>query len=88
MSRTALGQNLIYYANPFLLEMTTSAAPHKHCIVCGNTVGAEESFCDELCESKYKSAQRRQQILFIIFVVLLLLIVLLPALVNTKGFSP
>lgn len=59
-------------------------APHKHCIVCGSAIG-EGNFCDELCESKYKSAQRRQQIMFGAFVVFMLLILVLPALLGFKG---
>ncbi|NPV62005.1 MAG: DUF2116 family Zn-ribbon domain-containing protein [Methanotrichaceae archaeon] len=59
--------------------------PHKHCLICGNAVREDENFCDEVCESKYKSAQRRQQILLIVFVVLMGLIVLMPALMSLKG---
>jgi len=59
--------------------------PHKHCLVCGKAVREDENFCDELCLSKYKSAQRRQQILLIAFVVLMGLIVLMPALISLKG---
>jgi len=62
----------------------TKVAPHKHCIVCGNTVGEEESFCDEVCESKYKSVQRRQQLLFVVFIVLLALIIIVPMFVTQK----
>lgn len=58
--------------------------PHKHCIVCGNAIG-EGNFCDELCESKYKSTQRRQQIMFGAFVLFMLLILVLPALLGYKG---
>ncbi len=63
-------------------DQMAGIAPHKHCIVCGNAVQHEESFCDELCESKFKSAQRRQQIMFAVFVVLMLLILVLPALLK------
>jgi predicted nucleic acid-binding Zn ribbon protein len=66
-------------------DKTANATPHKHCLVCGNAVGKEESFCDELCESKYKSAQRRQQILLLVFAALFLVILILPALLNMKG---
>jgi predicted nucleic acid-binding Zn ribbon protein len=59
-------------------------APHKHCIVCGNAIG-EGNFCDELCESRYKSSQRRQQIMFGVFIVFLALILILPALWGFKG---
>jgi predicted nucleic acid-binding Zn ribbon protein len=61
-----------------------SIAPHKHCIVCGNAIG-EGSFCDELCESRYKSSQRRQQIMFGVFIVFMALILILPALLGFKG---
>jgi predicted nucleic acid-binding Zn ribbon protein len=60
-------------------------APHKHCLVCGNAVKEDENFCDELCESKYKSAHKRQQILLLVFIALMALIVLLPALMSLKG---
>lgn len=60
-------------------------ASHKHCVVCGNAIGEGESFCDELCESKYKSAQRRQQILFGVFIVLMIIIIVLPALISLRG---
>ncbi|NYT02638.1 MAG: DUF2116 family Zn-ribbon domain-containing protein [Methanosarcinales archaeon] len=63
--------------------MLSKVIPHKHCIVCGNTVDENQTFCDELCQSKYKSAQKRQQILFAIFIVLLVLIIVLPALIGT-----
>jgi predicted nucleic acid-binding Zn ribbon protein len=59
--------------------------PHKHCLVCGNAIREDENFCDELCESKYKSAQKRQQILLIVFIVLMGLIVLMPALMSMMG---
>ncbi len=63
-----------------------SAAPHKHCIVCGNAIGEKESFCDELCEIRFKSAQRRQKIMFLIFTALIVLIMILPPIVATlKG---
>lgn len=57
-------------------------APHKHCIVCGNAIGGDESFCDEVCESKYKSAQKRQQILFVVFIGIMALILILPMILN------
>jgi predicted nucleic acid-binding Zn ribbon protein len=66
-------------------EKTAIVTSHKHCLVCGNAVGKEESFCDELCESRFKSAQRRQQLIFLIFVALFLGIIILPTLMNMKG---
>jgi predicted nucleic acid-binding Zn ribbon protein len=60
-------------------------ASHKHCVVCGNAISESENFCDELCESKYKSAQRRQQILFGVFIVLMIVIIVLPALISLRG---
>ena len=56
--------------------------PHKHCIICGNAIGGDENFCDEVCELKYKSAQRRQQILLVIFIAIMGLILVLPALLS------
>jgi len=63
----------------------TEIAPHKHCVVCGNAIGANENFCDELCESKFKSAQRKQQLLFAAFIVLMVLILFLPSLLKMNG---
>ncbi|MDD1742011.1 MAG: DUF2116 family Zn-ribbon domain-containing protein [Methanotrichaceae archaeon] len=57
---------------------------HKHCVVCGKAVNENQDFCDELCQSKYKSTQRRQQILFLAFLILMGLILLLP-LLNLGG---
>ncbi len=59
-------------------------APHKHCIVCSNAI-KDGSFCDELCESKYKSAQRRQRMMFAAFIAFMALIIILPALLGIKG---
>ena len=60
-------------------------ASHRHCVVCGNAISESENFCDELCGSKYKSAQRRQQILFGVFIVLMIIIIVLPALISLRG---
>jgi predicted nucleic acid-binding Zn ribbon protein len=64
-------------------------APHKHCIVCGSAVGPDDSFCDELCELKYRSSQRHQKMIFIGFVVLLLLFTFAPPLIGSlkSGFT-
>jgi predicted nucleic acid-binding Zn ribbon protein len=66
-------------------DKAANLAPHKHCVVCGNSIGKDESFCDELCESKFKSAQRRQQLIFVVFAALFLAILFLPVLLNMKG---
>ena len=63
----------------------TNLPPHRHCIVCGKVTDREESFCDEICSSKYKSAQKRQQVMFAFFMVLLLLVLVLPAVLGPKG---
>ncbi len=60
-------------------------APHKHCIVCGNAIAGDDNFCDEVCESKYKSAQRRQQILFAVFIGIMALILILPMILKLLG---
>ena len=60
----------------------TKVDSHKHCIVCGKTIDEMDSFCDEVCESKYKSAQRRQTLFFLIFIGLLILMLIVPALLN------
>lgn len=60
----------------------TKAASHKHCIVCGNTIEETDSFCDEVCESKYRSAQRRQTLFFIIFIGLLILMLIAPVILK------
>lgn len=59
--------------------------PHKHCLVCGNAVRSEENFCDELCESKFKSAQRKQQLLFLAFLVIMGLVLFLPSIMKMYG---
>jgi predicted nucleic acid-binding Zn ribbon protein len=66
-------------------HLTANVTPHKHCLVCGSAVGKDESFCDELCESKYKSAKTRQKILFLVFAALFLVILILPSLLNMEG---
>jgi predicted nucleic acid-binding Zn ribbon protein len=63
----------------------TEIAPHKHCLVCGSAVRPEENFCDELCESKFKSAQRKQQLLFAVFIILMAIILFLPSILKLKG---
>ena len=62
----------------------TDIKPHRHCMVCGNAI-REGLYCDELCESKLKSAQRRQQLIFVAFVAFMALIIILPSLLRTKG---
>ncbi|MGV8174667.1 MAG: DUF2116 family Zn-ribbon domain-containing protein [Methanothrix sp.] len=59
--------------------------PHKHCLVCGNAVRQDENFCDELCESKFKSAQRKQQLLFLAFLVIMGLVLFLPSILKLYG---
>ncbi|HOU70719.1 MAG TPA: DUF2116 family Zn-ribbon domain-containing protein [Methanothrix sp.] len=63
----------------------TEIEPHKHCLVCGNAVRPDESFCDELCESKFRSAQRKQQLLFLVFLVIMGLILFLPSILKAYG---
>lgn len=77
-------QNLIYPSEKVCLtgDKMAGIVPHKHCIVCGNAIGGDESFCDEVCESKYKSAQKRQQILFVVFIGIMALILILPMILN------
>ncbi len=80
-------QSLIYQSKKVstIGDVMAGIAPHKHCIVCGNAIGGDDNFCDEVCESKYKSAQRRQQMLFIVFIGIMALILILPMLLNLKG---
>ncbi|MCU0637264.1 MAG: DUF2116 family Zn-ribbon domain-containing protein [Methanothrix sp.] len=59
--------------------------PHKHCLVCGNAVRRDENFCDELCETKFKSAQRKQQLLFLAFLVIMGLVLFLPSILKIYG---
>ena len=61
----------------------TKVAPHRHCIVCGKTIDETETFCDEVCKSKYKSAQRRQTLFFLVFIVLLILMLIVPMILKT-----
>jgi len=60
----------------------TKVASHKHCIVCGKTVDETETFCDQVCESKYRSAQRRQTLFFLVFVGLLILMLIVPVILK------
>jgi predicted nucleic acid-binding Zn ribbon protein len=82
-------QNLIYPSEKVcsIGDKMAGIVPHKHCIVCGNAIGGDENFCDEVCESKYKSAQKRQQILFVIFVGVMALILILPMILNLTGLK-
>jgi len=66
-------------------DLMIEIEPHKHCLVCGNAVRPDENFCDELCQSKFKSAQRKQQILFLVFLVIMGLILFLPSILKTLG---
>ncbi len=61
----------------------TNVASHKHCIVCGKTIDEMDTFCDEVCESKYKSAQRRQTLFFLVFIGLLVLMLIVPVILKT-----
>ena len=83
----AFEQSLIYsFAKiPAIGDLMAGTAPHKHCVVCGNAVEPDANFCDELCESKFKSAQRRQQLLFAAFIAIMVLILVLPSLLKMKG---
>lgn len=66
-------------------HLTANVMPHKHYLVCGGAEGKDESFCDELWESKYKSAKTRQLILFLVFAALFLVVPILPSLLNMGG---
>ena len=66
-------------------DTMTETMPHKHCLVCGNAVRPDENFCDELCESKFKSAQRKQQLLFLAFLVIMGLVLFLPSILKMYG---
>jgi len=83
----AIEQSLIYpfAQNPTIGDLMAGTAPHKHCVVCGNAVEPDANFCDELCESRFKSAQRRQQLLFAAFIAIMVLILVLPSLLKLKG---
>ena len=52
---------------------------------CGNAVRPDENFCDELCETKFKSAQRKQQLLFLAFLAIMGLILFLPSILKMYG---
>jgi predicted nucleic acid-binding Zn ribbon protein len=66
-------------------DLMTEIPPHKHCLVCGNAVRPDENFCDELCGSKFRSAQRKQQLLFVAFIVIMGLVLFLPSILKMKG---
>ena len=61
-----------------------SVPPHKHCVVCGAAIPGDQSFCDELCEYKYKSAKRRQQLIFLAFMAAFLMLLIAPVLMNQR----
>jgi predicted nucleic acid-binding Zn ribbon protein len=52
--------------------------------VCGAAIPGDQSFCDELCEYKYKSAKRRQQLIFLAFVATFLMLLIAPVLMNQR----
>jgi len=81
------GQNLIYSLPKagVIGDLMTEIPLHKHCLICGNAVRPDENFCDELCESKFKSAQRKQQLLFVAFIVIMGLVLFLPSILKMKG---
>jgi predicted nucleic acid-binding Zn ribbon protein len=66
-------------------DRMTDIMPHKHCMVCGNAVRPDENFCDEICESKFKSAQRKQQLLFLAFLAIMGLVLFLPSILRMFG---
>jgi predicted nucleic acid-binding Zn ribbon protein len=66
-------------------DRMTDIMPHKHCMVCGNAVRQDENFCDEICESKFKSAQRKQQLLFLAFLAIMGLVLFLPSILKMYG---
>lgn len=66
-------------------DVMAEMMPHRHCLVCGNAVRPDENFCDELCESKFKSAQRKQQLLFLAFLVIMGLVLFLPSILKMSG---
>ena len=59
-------------------DLMAGFQPHKHCIICGKAIEENQDFCDELCESKYKSNRKRQQIFFFAFLILMAFILFLP----------
>jgi predicted nucleic acid-binding Zn ribbon protein len=87
-NKTLPGQNLIYslpQTQGVIGDLMTEIPLHRHCLICGNAVRPDENFCDELCESKFKSAQRKQQLLFVAFIVIMGLVLFLPSILKMKG---
>jgi len=62
-----------------------SIPSHKHCVVCGSAITGDQSFCDELCEYKYKSARRRQQLIFLAFLAVFIMLLIAPVLIHPRA---
>ncbi len=67
-----------------MINMSSQASVplHKHCVVCGEAIPGDQNFCDELCEYKYKSAKRRQQLIFLAFLAAFLILLIAPVLIS------
>lgn len=42
-------------------KQNPNVAPHKHCIVCGKTVGLEETYCSTECEEEMSKSRKKQR---------------------------
>lgn len=56
--------------------------PHKHCVVCGKTVGPEEIYCSTECEEEMSKRRKKQRnftvAMMLLFFALLFLMFLIP----------
>lgn len=57
----------------------TKAIPHRHCIVCGRVIEAEETTCSDACRAQLGANKKRQRMMMLIFVGLMVLIIVLSA---------
>ncbi|MDY6865790.1 MAG: DUF2116 family Zn-ribbon domain-containing protein [Halobacteriota archaeon] len=48
--------------------------PHRHCYVCGSSIGTEDVFCSDACEKRFKSTRRTQRLVLIVLVVVVVII--------------
>lgn len=44
-----------------MTRQNLSVVPHKHCVVCGKTVGPEESYCSTECEEEMIKSRKKQR---------------------------
>ncbi len=56
--------------------MTDRGSQHRHCPVCGKTMGAEDRFCSKECEDALVKQRKKQQRTMYIFMGVLVVLFL------------